>query len=42
VLSQQEVPQCWQAFEASELRGVALKVLLLTGQRPGEICHMRW
>lgn len=42
VLSQQEVPQFWQAFEASELRGVALKVLLLTGQRPGEICHMRW
>jgi integrase len=41
VLSDAEVPLFWQAFDNAGIAGMALKVLLLTGQRPGEICHMR-
>jgi integrase len=41
VLSDAEVPLFWQAFEKADLAGMALKVLLLTGQRPGEVTHMR-
>jgi integrase len=41
VLSDTEVPQFWQAFSEAGIPGLALKVLLLTGQRPGEIAHMR-
>jgi integrase len=42
ILSDAEIPQFWQAFDdAGLMRSSALKVLLLTGQRPGEICHMR-
>jgi integrase len=42
VLSDSEVPQFWAAFDqAGLIRSMALKVLLLTGQRPGEVCHMR-
>jgi integrase len=42
VLSDAEVPLFWQAFSAAGLPGMALQVLLLTGQRPGEVTHMRW
>jgi integrase len=42
VLSDSEVPKFWVAFDqAGLIRSMALKVLLLTGQRPGEVCHMR-
>ena len=42
VLSDAEVPLFWQAFgNAERLAGMALKILLLTGQRPGEVAHMR-
>jgi integrase len=42
VLGDSEVPIFWQAFDgAGLLVGMALKVLLLTGQRPGEVCRMR-
>jgi integrase len=42
VLSDAEVPLFWQAFSEAGLPGMALQVLLLTGQRPGEVTHMRW
>jgi integrase len=43
VLSDAEVPLFWAAFdETGLLRASALKVLLLCGQRPGEVSHMRW
>jgi integrase len=41
VLSDAEVPLFWQSFSETGLIGEALKVLLLTGQRPGEVAHMR-
>jgi len=42
VLSDSEVPQFWAAFDSAGLvAGTALKVMLLTGQRPGEVAHMR-
>ena len=43
VLSDAEVPVFWQAFGNADtgLAGMALRVLLLTGQRPGEVAHMR-
>jgi integrase len=42
VLSDQEMPKFWKAFdEFGPITGSALKVLLLTGQRPGEVAHMR-
>ena len=41
VLSDQEVPLFWNAFADVGIAGLALKVMLLTGQRPGEIRHMR-
>lgn len=43
VLSDAELPRFWSAFSELDLmRGAALKALLLTGQRPGEVAHMRW
>ena len=37
-----EVPLLWRAFDdAGLIRGAALKLILLTGARPGEACHMR-
>ena len=37
-----ELPLFWEAFDdAGPIHGTALKVLLLTGQRPGEVTHMR-
>jgi integrase len=42
VLSDAEVAVFWKAFDdAGLMRSAALKTLLLTGQRPGEIGHMR-
>jgi integrase len=42
VLSDAEVAQFWRAFDdVGLICGAALKVLLLTGQRPGEVAHMR-
>jgi integrase len=42
VLSDSEVPIFWSAFDDAGLTaGTALKVILLTGQRPGEVAHMR-
>jgi hypothetical protein len=42
VLSDTEVPLFWQAFGEAGLAGLALQTLLLCGQRPGEVAHMRW
>jgi integrase len=42
VLSDSELPKFWAAFAGAGLvASSALKVLLLTGQRPGEVAHMR-
>jgi integrase len=43
VLSDSEIPKFWNAFEndIDPLEGLALKTILLTGQRPGEVSHMR-
>jgi Arm DNA-binding domain len=41
VLSDAEVPLFFRAFTEAGIPGLALQVLLLTGQRPGEVAHMR-
>jgi integrase len=42
VLADSEVPKFWAAFDdAGLVAGSALKTILLTGQRPGEVAHMR-
>jgi integrase len=41
ILSDSELPKFWAAFDAAGLAGAALKVILLSGQRPGEVAHMR-
>jgi integrase len=41
VLSDSEVPLFWSAFADEGEIGAALKTILLTGQRPGEVTHMR-
>jgi integrase len=42
VLSDSEIPTFWKAFDSAGLmQGAALKMILLTGQRPGEVAHMR-
>jgi integrase len=42
VLADSEVPLFWKAFDdAGLVVGSALKAILLTGQRPGEVAHMR-
>ena len=42
VLSDSEIPKFWSAFDdAGLLQGTALKLILLTGQRPGEVSFMR-
>jgi len=41
VLSESELPKFWKAFGKAGLDGAALKAILLLGQRPGEISHMR-
>ena len=40
VLSDIEVPLFWSAFESAGVEGMALKAILLTGQRPGEVANM--
>ena len=42
VLSESEIPKFWAAFDSAGLvQSTALKMILLTGQRPGEVAHMR-
>jgi integrase len=42
VLAETEVSKFWKAFDDIDpVRGAALKVILLLGQRPGEVAHMR-
>jgi integrase len=42
VLADSELPKFWKAFgDLDPVRGAALKMILLTGQRPGEIANMR-
>jgi integrase len=41
VLAASEVPQVWAAFGEAGTEGAALRMILLTGQRPGEVAHMR-
>ena len=41
VLDDKELPRFWRAFDDLGTPGRALKMLLLTGQRPGEVCSMR-
>jgi integrase len=41
VLSDSELPRFWAAFDNAGSAGIALKLILLTGQRPGEVGHMR-
>jgi integrase len=41
ILSDNEVSLFWNAFGAAGLEGIALKAILLCGQRPGEIASMR-
>jgi integrase len=41
ILSDSEIPQFWTAFDDGSIEGMALKTILLTGQRPGEVAHMR-
>jgi integrase len=42
VLADSEIPKFWAAFDdADSVAGAALKMILLSGQRPGEVAHMR-
>jgi integrase len=41
VLTDSEIPQFWALFDDAGIAGAALKVILLSGQRPGEVAHMR-
>jgi integrase len=42
ILSDSEVPRFWSAFDGAGLVvSSALKMILLSGQRPGEVSHMR-
>jgi integrase len=41
VLSESEVPKFWTAFNDEGMAGRALRMILLLGQRPGEVTHMR-
>jgi integrase len=43
ILSATEIPAVWPAFDdAGPIVGTALKLILLLGQRPGEVTHMRF
>jgi integrase len=43
ILSDTEIAAFWKKFERLDLvRSAALRTLLLTGQRPGEVASMRW
>jgi integrase len=42
ILTDREIPQFWSAFDdAGLVAGSALRVILLSGQRPGEVAHLR-
>jgi integrase len=41
VMHNQELPRFWTAFEQAGMAGKVLQMILLTGQRPGEVSHMR-
>ena len=41
VLSDAELQMFWSAFGEIGARGSALRMILITGQRPGEVLHMR-
>ena len=41
MLSDREIPLFWDAFSTAGLAGTALQLILLLGQRPGEVAHMR-
>jgi integrase len=41
VLADSELRLFWEAFGRAGRAGTALKLILLTGQRPGEVAHMR-
>ena len=41
ILSDNEISLFWSEFDAAGIEGTALKVILLCGQRPGEVVHMR-
>src|SRR5262249_40670861 len=41
VLSESELPQFLAAFEEADVAGMPLRMILLAGQRPGEVPHMR-
>jgi integrase len=42
VVRDSEMPTLWSALDGAGLvASMALKMILLTGQRPGEVCHMR-
>jgi integrase len=40
-LADSDLPRFWAACERRGIAGMALLTILLTGQRPGEVCHMR-
>jgi integrase len=41
VLADGEIPAFWNLFGEAGIAGAALKMILLLGQRPGEVAHMR-
>jgi integrase len=41
ILHERELPLFWAAFERAGMAGKALQLILLLGQRPGEVSHMR-
>jgi len=41
ILSDSELPKFWSAFSQQGLPGETLKLILLTGQRPGEVSAMK-
>jgi integrase len=42
ILNDNELPSFWNAFGEAGVAGAALQVLLLSGQRPGEVTSMRF
>ncbi|MBT6582974.1 MAG: integrase arm-type DNA-binding domain-containing protein [Gammaproteobacteria bacterium] len=42
ILDNDELPYVWKAFDKEEIFGPVLKLLLLTGQRRGEVVGMEW
>ena len=42
ILDDDELPYVWEAFNKEDIFGPVLKLLLLTGQRRGEVVGMEW